>query len=160
MQQKFFVNAPILNKSFCWMHPFYRKVFAGYTHFEEKFSMDAPILNILSMGDQKTVTPNPPTTTRRRRTLPDLYSAPHIKSAEFQHSTYTKKYVAKSPDPPLEQKSNLNPTPHLKPKLVNPPPPHTHTDTHTHRAKHMGLTVLLLGIVGSCAQEPQSPLQS
>ena len=33
-----------LKKSFPWTHPFLRKVFSGYTLFEEKFSLDIPIL--------------------------------------------------------------------------------------------------------------------
>ncbi len=56
------------------MHPFWRKVFSGCTHFEEKFSLDAPILKKsfpwmhpfwLYMGDSKTVPPRSPTATRR-----------------------------------------------------------------------------------------------
>ncbi len=43
-KSKFFLDAPILKKSFLWMHPFWRKVFSGCTHFKEKFSLDAPIL--------------------------------------------------------------------------------------------------------------------
>ncbi len=38
------LDAPILKKSFLWIHQFWRKVFSGYTHFEEKFSLDAPIV--------------------------------------------------------------------------------------------------------------------
>ncbi len=42
---KVFVNAPILI-FFLWMHPFWRKVLSRCTHFEEKFSLDAPILSL------------------------------------------------------------------------------------------------------------------
>ncbi len=45
-KEKIFLNAPLLKKEFLWLHPFWKKVFSGYTPFEEHFSLDAPFLSV------------------------------------------------------------------------------------------------------------------
>ncbi len=63
--KSFFVNTPILKKSFLWIHPFWRKVFSECTHLEKSFLWMHPFW--VYLGDWNTVPPIPRTTTTRRR---------------------------------------------------------------------------------------------
>ncbi len=64
------------------MHPFWRKVFSGYNHFEEKFSLGTPILSVHGRSEN-----SPPQIPQQEEEeeeeehfpLPDLSAAPQIK---------------------------------------------------------------------------------
>ncbi len=94
------------------MHPFLRKVFSGYTHFEEKFSLDTPIYKKsflwmhpfwLYMGDLKTVPQIPQQQQQQEEEqhlpLPDLSASPQIKKEgkgerkKWRKTTHWKRFL-------------------------------------------------------------------